>query len=203
MILTELNYIFATFLSFSFPYIFLVIEIFIGLNLLYLHKKHRRWTNSFWIKHFEMFPDIFSQILLIIWQKKIFTLNSFLAMKLSHRRCSVKKGVLKNFAKLTGKHLSRVSFLIKLLGAPATLLKKRLWHRCFPVNFANFLRTSLLTEHLGWLLLTFQSESTLYSFRTSCARQAQYLKFKWTKTSWKYDHSNIVQTSFLCYVAGF
>ena len=24
---------------------------------------------------------------------------------------------------------------------PATLLKKRLWHRCFPVNFAKFLRT--------------------------------------------------------------
>ena len=25
---------------------------------------------------------------------------------------------------------------------PATLLKKRLWHRCFPVNFAKFLRTT-------------------------------------------------------------
>ena len=24
---------------------------------------------------------------------------------------------------------------------PATLLKKRLWHRCFPVNFAKFLIT--------------------------------------------------------------
>ena len=24
---------------------------------------------------------------------------------------------------------------------PATLLKKRLWHRCFTVNFAKFLRT--------------------------------------------------------------
>ena len=24
---------------------------------------------------------------------------------------------------------------------PATLLKKRLWHRCFPANFAKFLRT--------------------------------------------------------------
>ena len=25
--------------------------------------------------------------------------------------------------------------------------------RCFPVNFANFLRTPFLTEHLRWLLL--------------------------------------------------
>ena len=36
---------------------------------------------------------------------------------------------------------------------PATLLKKRLWHRCFPVNIAKFLRTSFLTGHLWWLLL--------------------------------------------------
>ena len=31
---------------------------------------------------------------------------------------------------------------------PATLLKKRLWHRCFPVNFAKFLRTPFFKEHL-------------------------------------------------------
>ena len=37
---------------------------------------------------------------------------------------------------------------------PATLLKKRPWHRCFPVNFANFLRTPFSTEHLRWLLLS-------------------------------------------------
>ena len=35
----------------------------------------------------------------------------------------------------------------------ATLLKERLWHRCFPVNFAKLLRTLFLTEHLRWLLL--------------------------------------------------
>ena len=29
----------------------------------------------------------------------------------------------------------------------------RLWHRCFPVNFAKFLRTPFLTEYLWWLLL--------------------------------------------------
>ena len=36
----------------------------------------------------------------------------------------------------------------------ATLLKKRLWHRCFPVNFAKFTRTPFFTEHLWWLLLS-------------------------------------------------
>ena len=36
---------------------------------------------------------------------------------------------------------------------PETLLKKRLWHRCFPVNFVKFLRTPFFIEHLRWLLL--------------------------------------------------
>ena len=36
---------------------------------------------------------------------------------------------------------------------PATLLKKRLWYRCFSVNFAKFLRIPSHTEHLRWLLL--------------------------------------------------
>ena len=31
---------------------------------------------------------------------------------------------------------------------PTTLLKKRLWHRSFPVNFAKFLRAPFFTEHL-------------------------------------------------------
>ena len=36
---------------------------------------------------------------------------------------------------------------------PATLLNKRLWHRCFSVNFAKSLRTPLFKEQLRWLLL--------------------------------------------------
>ena len=37
---------------------------------------------------------------------------------------------------------------------PATLLKKRLWLKCFPVNFAKFLRAPFLHNTSGWLLLT-------------------------------------------------
>ena len=51
-----------------------------------------------------------------------------------------KKGVLRNYAKFVGKHLCQSLFFNKVAGLPATLLKKRLWHRCFPVNFAKFLR---------------------------------------------------------------
>ena len=35
----------------------------------------------------------------------------------------------------------------------STLFKKRLWYRCFPVNFTKFVGTPFLTEHSRWLLL--------------------------------------------------
>ena len=50
------------------------------------------------------------------------------------------------------------SFLIKLQGW--ALLKQRLWHRCFPVNFVKFLRTAFFIEHLWWLLLKLLSIET-------------------------------------------
>ena len=51
-----------------------------------------------------------------------------------------KKGVLRNFTKFTGKHLFQSLFFNKVAGMrPATLLKKRIWHRYFPVNYAKFL----------------------------------------------------------------
>ena len=46
---------------------------------------------------------------------------------------------------------AKVSFLIKLQARPAVLLKKRLWHRCFPVNFAKFLRATFL-QNISWQL---------------------------------------------------
>ena len=36
---------------------------------------------------------------------------------------------------------------------PATLLKKRLWYRCFPMNFVKFLRTTFLQNTSERLLL--------------------------------------------------
>ena len=45
----------------------------------------------------------------------------------SHQSCSVKKSVLRNFTKFTGKHLCQSLFFNKFAGLrPATLLKKRL-----------------------------------------------------------------------------
>ena len=64
------------------------------------------------------------------------------------------KRFLKNSAKVTGKHLCQSLFFNKVAGLrPATLLKKRLWHRCFAVSFGKFLRRYFFMEHLWWLPL--------------------------------------------------
>ena len=65
------------------------------------------------------------------------------------------------------KTCARASFLIKLQTwglnfiRPATLLKKRLWRRCFAVNFTKFLRTLFLQNTPKRLLLEFQVFSVL------------------------------------------
>ena len=61
--------------------------------------------------------------------------QSISSSRSSDRRCSINKGVLKSFAK----------FRLR----PAIFLKKRLWHRRFLVNFAEFLRTLFLLSASG------------------------------------------------------
>ena len=58
----------------------------------------------------------------------------------SHKGCYMEKGVLRNFTKFKGKQA-------------CDFIKKRLWHRYFPVNFAKFLRTSFLQNTSERLLL--------------------------------------------------
>ena len=60
----------------------------------------------------------------------------FIRYRSSHQRCSIRKNVLRNFTKFTGKHL-----------------RQSLWHMCFPVNFMKFLKTSFLQNICGRLLL--------------------------------------------------
>ena len=77
-----------------------------------------------------------------------------------------KKRVLRNFAKFTGKYLCQSFFFNEVaILRSATLFKKRFWHRCFPLNFAKFLRTSFLKEHLRWLLIKpiLESQSVHFS----------------------------------------
>ena len=53
----------------------------------------------------------------------------------------------KNFIKFTGKHLCQSLLFNSVAGLRhATFLKKRLWHRCFPVKFVIFLRTTFFNR---------------------------------------------------------
>ena len=60
-------------------------------------------------------------------------------------KCSVKKLLLQISQDSQENTSARVSFLITLQASvclrPSTLLKKRLWQRCFPVNFVKFKNT--------------------------------------------------------------
>ena len=84
-----------------------------------------------------------------IWSANLADMQLISKLRSSHRRFSVRKVVLRNFAKLTRKHLCQGLFSKNVAGLrPVTLLKKRLLRRCFPMNFAKFLTTIFLTEQL-------------------------------------------------------
>ena len=75
----------------------------------------------------------------------------------SHRSCSIKKGVLKDLAKFTGKELCQNLFFNKV----KTLLRKRPWHRYFSCKFCAIFRTTFFTEDLR--------KTASISFSTSCS----------------------------------
>ena len=73
----------------------------------------------------------------------------------SRQRCSFRKTVLKHFAIFTGKHLLFESLFKKVADLkPCNFIKKKLQHRCFSVNIAEFLRTPILKNICERLLLS-------------------------------------------------
>ena len=70
---------------------------------------------------------------------------------------SKKKRGLKNSAKITANCLCQGLFFNKVTSSRrVTLLKKRLWHRCFIVNFAKFERTYFLQNDFGFFCVCFR-----------------------------------------------
>ena len=63
----------------------------------------------------------------------------------SHRRFSVRKGVLRQTC-----NFIKIETLAQVFSCEFCEIS---WHRCFPVNFAKFLRTPLLQNTSGRLLL--------------------------------------------------
>ena len=72
-----------------------------------------------------------------------------------NKRCSIQKAVLKHFAIFTRYHLCWSLPLIRFI-------KKKLQHRCFPVNFARFLRASFCRTFVNSCLNVFLHEKDLY-----------------------------------------
>ena len=82
------------------------------------------------------------------------------------------KGLLENFTKFTGKHLCQSLFYNKVADLrSATLLKKRLWHKCFSVSFVKYSRTTFLIEYIQWLL---RSCLVLFDFITLSVRDCSF-----------------------------
>ena len=87
----------------------------------------------------------------------------------SHLTCSVKISIIRNFAKFTGKHLCQTLIFNKATAWPATLLKKRLWYRCFPVSFTKSKNTffyRIPPDDCFWNKLTSISRGICLSFKS-------------------------------------
>ena len=62
-----------------------------------------------------------------------------------HRRCSVRKDVLGNFAKFTGEHLFQSLFFNKVAGK---FIKKEALAQVFSCEFCEIFKSTFFTEHL-------------------------------------------------------
>ena len=91
------------------------------------------------------------------------------------------RGVLREFAKFTRKHLCQSLFFNKVAWLrPATLSKRRLWHKClFSSEFCQISKNTVFIEHLWWLLL--------FVFWTGWSEivNPQSSDKDWYLTSWK------------------
>ena len=64
------------------------------------------------------------------------------------KRCSVRKGVLRNFAKFTGKHLCQSLFFNKVAGQACNFIKKETLAYGFSCEFYEISKNTFFTEHL-------------------------------------------------------
>ena len=142
-------------------------------SLALIRRGLENWTFSAYVKN--GFPLI---LLTIPLRDGHLTRNTFITLifflwppcRSSRPKVSCKKVILRNFSKLRGKHLCQSLFFSKVVNLrSATLLKKRLSHRCFLVDFVKFLRTAFFVEHLWSLPLSLSSK----------IRRPQFLVLKW------------------------
>ena len=86
-----------------------------------------------------------------VWKKPWYAYITCLWFRGSHRRCSVRKGVLRDFAKVTGKHLCQSLFFNKVAGLAQVL------EQVISCDFWEISKNTFFTEHIrvsasGWWL---------------------------------------------------
>ena len=125
-----------------------------------------KWSKASW-KFFssswvlEYFFNFFN-FFFFFWENDrfIFCLLRYLLKRLiSISQMLFKTCVLKHFTILTGKHLYWSLFLIKLQDWRLVFsLKKRLQHRCFPINIPRFLKAAFLCCSLYFSKILYNDE---------------------------------------------
>ena len=85
-----------------------------------------------------------------VWKSPWYAYITCLWFRGSHRRCSVRKGVLRDFAKVTGKHLCQSLFFNKVAGLAQVL------EQVISCDFWEISKNTFFTEHIrvsasGWL----------------------------------------------------
>ena len=104
---------------------------------------------------------------------KLQSVDSLWNARSSHRWCSVRKGILRNFAKFTGKHLCQSHFF-----------KKETLEQVFPCEFCEICNNALFPEYLlttasyAYVTIVIYSYSTYY-----CCKKCNQLliRKKWNK----------------------
>ena len=81
--------------------------------------------------------------------------DSYIIMRCrsSHQRCSLRKGVLRNFPKFTGKYLCQSLFLLKLQTSACNFIKKETMTQMFFCKFCEISKKTFLQHVSGRLLL--------------------------------------------------
>ena len=89
----------------------------------------------------------------------------------SLRRCSVKRGVLRNFAKFTGKHLCQSLYFNKVAGLPkaCNFIKIETLAQVFFCKFCEISKNIVFTEHI-WATASKTLNFALESHSSVCSK---------------------------------
>ena len=109
-----------------------------------------------------------------------------LIFRSSHRTCSIKKGVLRNFAKFTGKYLCQSLFFKKV--------RKETLAQLFFCKFCKTFKNTIFTEHLWTATLqtykAFLSQKLLLNFHSR-------IKFCENSKIWQNSHKDFYSRKFV------